>query len=95
VTDDVFERRVRRFEEALEFLEHLAGTPWERFAAEPEKYASAERFGLLDQFPGTERTSCFEHRVAAHVELGSIPNKRILDVVDSVAQCGLSRLATD
>ena len=44
MTDDVFERRTRRFHETLAILEGLARTPWERFEAEPEKYGSAERF---------------------------------------------------
>jgi uncharacterized protein YutE (UPF0331/DUF86 family) len=44
MTDDVFERRTRRFLETLEILERLRRTPWERFSADPEKYGSAERF---------------------------------------------------
>jgi len=44
MTDDVFERRTRRFEEILGILEVLAETPWERFATDPEKYGSSERF---------------------------------------------------
>jgi uncharacterized protein YutE (UPF0331/DUF86 family) len=44
MTDDVFERRNRRFGETMEILSSLAATPWERFAVEPEKYGSAERF---------------------------------------------------
>jgi uncharacterized protein YutE (UPF0331/DUF86 family) len=44
VTDDVFERRTRRFLETLEILERLQRTPWERFETDPEKYGSAERF---------------------------------------------------
>jgi uncharacterized protein YutE (UPF0331/DUF86 family) len=44
MTDDVFERRTRRFVEALAILERLGQTPWERFAVDPEKYGSAERF---------------------------------------------------
>jgi len=53
MTDDVFERRTRRFEEVLGILEGLAETPWERFTTDPEKYGSTERFlqlavGVLD-----------------------------------------------
>ena len=44
MTDDVFARRTRGFEESLAILEGLARTPWERFEADPEKYGSAERF---------------------------------------------------
>lgn len=44
MTDDVFERRTRRFHETLAILEGLARTPWERFESDPEKYGSAERF---------------------------------------------------
>jgi len=44
MTDDVFERRSRRFCEALDFLERMRKTPWEVFEREPEKYASTERF---------------------------------------------------
>jgi uncharacterized protein YutE (UPF0331/DUF86 family) len=44
MTDDVFERRTRRFEEVLGILEGLAETPWARFTADPEKYGSTERF---------------------------------------------------
>lgn len=44
MTNDVFERRTRRFEETLDILEGIADTPWERFSADPEKYGSAERF---------------------------------------------------
>jgi len=44
MTDDVFERRTRRFEEILGIREVLAETPWERFATDPEKYGSSERF---------------------------------------------------
>lgn len=44
MTNDVFERRTRRFEETLEILEGIADTPWERFSSDPEKYGSAERF---------------------------------------------------
>ena len=44
MTDEVFERRTRRFEETLEILRGIADTPWERFRADPEKYGSAERF---------------------------------------------------
>lgn len=44
MTDDVFERRTRRFEETLSILERLARTPWATFAVEPEKYGAAERF---------------------------------------------------
>jgi uncharacterized protein YutE (UPF0331/DUF86 family) len=44
MTDDVFERRTRRFVEALEILERLGRTPWERFSVDPEKYGAAERF---------------------------------------------------
>jgi uncharacterized protein YutE (UPF0331/DUF86 family) len=44
MTDDVFERRTRRFVETLEILERLRSTPWERFSTDPEKYGSAERF---------------------------------------------------
>ncbi len=44
MTDDVFERRTRRFHEVLDILERLATTPWERFRSDPEKYGSAERF---------------------------------------------------
>ncbi len=44
VTDDVFERRTRRFMEVLAILDGLAETPWERFRSDPEKYGSAERF---------------------------------------------------
>jgi hypothetical protein len=42
VTDDVIERRTRRFLDTLAILERLAQTPWEHFAADPEKYGSAE-----------------------------------------------------
>jgi uncharacterized protein YutE (UPF0331/DUF86 family) len=44
VTDDVFERRTRRFVETLEILERLRTTPWDQFSTDPEKYGSAERF---------------------------------------------------
>jgi uncharacterized protein YutE (UPF0331/DUF86 family) len=44
MTDDVFERRTRRFEEILGILVGLSETPWERFATDPEKYGSTERF---------------------------------------------------
>jgi uncharacterized protein YutE (UPF0331/DUF86 family) len=44
MTDDVFERRTRRFEEILGILGRLAETPWARFSTDPEKYASTERF---------------------------------------------------
>jgi uncharacterized protein YutE (UPF0331/DUF86 family) len=44
MTNDVFERRTRRFEETLGILEGIADTPWTRFSADPEKYGSAERF---------------------------------------------------
>ncbi len=44
MTDDVFERRTRRFVETLDILERLGTTPWERFSTDPEKYGSAERF---------------------------------------------------
>lgn len=44
MTGDVFERRTRRFEETLGILQGIAETPWERFASDPEKYGSAERF---------------------------------------------------
>lgn len=44
MTDDVFERRTRRFEETIEILQGIADTPWERFSTDPEKYGSAERF---------------------------------------------------
>ena len=44
MTDDVFERRTRRFEEILGILERLADTPWARFSTDPEKYGSTERF---------------------------------------------------
>ena len=44
MTDDVFERRTRRFVETLEILERLGRTPWETFSTDPEKYGSAERF---------------------------------------------------
>ena len=44
MTDDVFERRTRRFEEILGILGRLAETPWERFSTDPEKYGSTERF---------------------------------------------------
>jgi len=44
LSDDVFERRTRRFRDVLAILEGIARTPWERFDAEPEKYGSAERF---------------------------------------------------
>ena len=44
MTDDVFERRTRRFAEVLAILDALAETPWERFRSNPEKYGSAERF---------------------------------------------------
>jgi len=44
MTDDVFERRTRRFLEVLAILDRIARTPWERFRDDPEKYGSAERF---------------------------------------------------
>ena len=44
MTNDVFERRTRRFEETLDILDGIADTTWERFSADPEKYGSAERF---------------------------------------------------
>jgi hypothetical protein len=44
MTDDVFERRTRRFEEILGILGRLAETPWARFSTDPEKYARTERF---------------------------------------------------
>jgi uncharacterized protein YutE (UPF0331/DUF86 family) len=44
MTNDVFERRTRRFEETLDILAGIAETPWARFSADPEKYGSAERF---------------------------------------------------
>ena len=44
MTDDVFERRTRRFTDVLAILDSLAETPWERFRSDPEKYGSAERF---------------------------------------------------
>ena len=44
MTDDAFERRARRFEEAIMFLVGMAATPWDVFSSNPEKYASTERF---------------------------------------------------
>jgi uncharacterized protein YutE (UPF0331/DUF86 family) len=83
MTDDVFERRSRRFCEALAFLERMRETPWEVFEREPEKYASTERFlqiavEILDDL-GT-------HLVARH-NLGAVGRYR--DVPDALALAGV------
>jgi uncharacterized protein YutE (UPF0331/DUF86 family) len=82
VTDDVFERRTRRFLETLEILERLRRTPWERFAAEAEKYGSAERFlqvavEILDDLGA--------HLVA---RLGAGPIERYRDIPDRLLAAG-------
>jgi uncharacterized protein YutE (UPF0331/DUF86 family) len=82
MTDDVFERRTMRFVETLAILEHLRRTPWERFAVEPEKYGSAERFlqiavEILDDLGA--------HLVA---RLGAGPVERYRDIPDRLHAAG-------
>ena len=83
MTDDVFERRTRRFEETMAILEGLARTPWERFEADPEKYGSAERFlqvavEILDDLGA--------HLVARS---GAGPVERYRDVPARLVEAGL------
>ncbi len=82
MTDEVFERRTRRFEEALEFLERIAETPWERFSSDPEKYASAERFLQI----AVEVLSDLGAHVVARVAAG--PVDRYRDVPDRLLEAG-------
>jgi uncharacterized protein YutE (UPF0331/DUF86 family) len=82
VTDDVFERRTRRFVETLEILERLRNTPWERFSSDPEKYGSAERFlqvavEVLDDLGA--------HLVA---RFGAGPVERYRDIPDRLLAAG-------
>lgn len=83
MTDDVFARRTRRFEETMAILEGLARTPWERFEADPEKYGSAERFlqvavEILDDLGA--------HLVARS---GAGPVERYRDVPARLVEAGL------
>ena len=82
MTGEVFERRTRRFEEALEFLERIAETPWERFSSDPEKYASAERFLQI----AVEVLSDLGAHVVARVAAG--PVDRYRDVPDRLLEAG-------
>ena len=82
MTGEVFERRTRRFEEALEFLERIADTPWERFSGDPEKYASAERFLQI----AVEVLSDLGAHVVARVAAG--PVDRYRDVPDRLLEAG-------
>jgi len=87
MTDDVFERRTRRFIETLEILERLQRTPWERFSTDPEKYGSAERFlqvavEVLDDLGA--------HLVA---KTGAGPIERYRDIPDRLLAAG--RLSED
>ncbi len=68
MTDDVFERRTRRFEEILGILERLAETPWARFHADPEKYGSTERFLQL----AVEVVDDLGAHVVARAQLGPV-----------------------
>lgn len=68
MTDDVFERRTRRFEEILGILEGLAETPWARFTADPEKYGSTERFLQL----AVEILDDLGAHVVARAQLGPV-----------------------
>lgn len=82
MTDDVFERRTRRFLETLEILERLQHTSWERFSTDPEKYGSAERFlqvavEILDDLGA--------HLVA---RLGVGPIERYRDIPDRLFDAG-------
>ncbi len=83
MTDDVFfERRTRRIEEALQFHEGVADTPWERFASDPEKYASAERFLQI----AVEVLSDLGAHVVARVAAGPVDCYR--DVPDRLLEAG-------
>jgi uncharacterized protein YutE (UPF0331/DUF86 family) len=82
MTDDVFERRTRRFVETLEILERLQSTPWDRFSTDPEKYGSAERFlqvavEVLDDLGA--------HLVA---KTGAGPIERYRDIPDRLLAAG-------
>jgi len=87
VTDDVFERRTRRFVEALEILARLARTPWERFVSDPEKYGSAERFLQI----AVEILNDLGAHVVAQRGAGAVARYR--DVPDRLLEAGLLRHA--
>jgi uncharacterized protein YutE (UPF0331/DUF86 family) len=83
VTDDVFERRTRRFVEALTILEGLGRTPWERFSSDPEKYGSAERFLQI----AVEVLNDLGAHIVARTGAG--PVDRYRDVPDRLLEAGL------
>jgi uncharacterized protein YutE (UPF0331/DUF86 family) len=87
MTDDVFERRTRRFIETPEILERLQRTPWERFSTDPEKYASAERFL---QIAVEVLEDLGDHLVA---KTGAGPIERCRDIPDRLLAAG--RLSED
>lgn len=83
MTDDVFERRTRRFGEALEILERLGRTPRERFISDPEKYGSAERFLQV----AVEVLNDLGAHVVAQRGAGTVARYR--DVPDRLLEAGL------
>lgn len=83
MTDEVFERRSRRFAEALEFLRGMSTTPFEAFAGNPEKYGSAERFLQV----AVEILDDLGAHVVARADAGTVASYR--DVPQRLHEAGL------